>query len=63
MDIKMKEMDGLAATRLIKAAFPEARIIIVTGHDDAIRALADASVTISEIYAGVCSQMQHKEAS
>jgi two-component system response regulator DegU len=35
MDIKMKETDGLAATRLIKAAFPEARIIIVTGHDDA----------------------------
>jgi CheY-like chemotaxis protein len=35
MDIKMKEMDGLAATRQIKAVFPEARIIIVTGHDDA----------------------------
>ncbi len=30
MDIRMKEMDGLAATRLIKAAFPEAKIIIVT---------------------------------
>ena len=35
MDIKMKGMDGLAATRQIKAAFPEARIIIVTGCDDA----------------------------
>ena len=35
MDIKMKEMDGLVATRQIKAAFPEARIIIVTGYDDA----------------------------
>ncbi len=35
MDIKMKEMDGLAATIQIKAAFPEAQIIIVTGHDDA----------------------------
>ena len=35
MDIKMKEMDGLAATMQIKAAFPEAQIIIVTGHDDA----------------------------
>lgn len=34
MDIKMAEMDGLLATRQIKAAFPEARIIIVTGHDD-----------------------------
>jgi len=35
MDINMKVMDGLAATRQIKAAFPEARIIIVTGYDDA----------------------------
>ena len=35
MDIKMKEMDGLAATREIKSAFPQARIIIVTGHVDA----------------------------
>jgi two-component system response regulator DegU len=41
MDIKMKEMDGLAATRQIKAAFPEARIIIVTGYDnDRLRAAA-----------------------
>ncbi|MBI3651276.1 MAG: response regulator transcription factor [Acidobacteria bacterium] len=30
MDIRMKQMDGLAATRQIKAVFPEARIIIVT---------------------------------
>lgn len=35
MDIKMKEMDGLLATRQIKAAFPEARVVIVTGFDDA----------------------------
>jgi CheY-like chemotaxis protein len=34
MDIKMKEMDGLMATKQIKAAFPEARIIVVTGYDD-----------------------------
>ena len=34
MDIKMKEMDGLAATREIKAAFPQARVVIVTGYDD-----------------------------
>ena len=32
MDIKMKEMDGLMATMQIKAAFPEARIIIVTAY-------------------------------
>jgi two-component system response regulator DegU len=35
MDIRMKELDGLAATRQIKAAFPQARIVIVSGHDDA----------------------------
>jgi two-component system, chemotaxis family, chemotaxis protein CheY len=41
MDLKMKGVDGLAATRQIKAAFPEARIIIVTGYDDArLRAAA-----------------------
>ena len=34
MDIKMEKMDGLMATRQIKAAFPEARIIIVTGYDE-----------------------------
>ena len=34
MDLKMKEMDGLAATREIKSAFPKARIVVVTGYDD-----------------------------
>jgi CheY-like chemotaxis protein len=30
MDIRMKKTDGLAATGLLKASFPEARIAIVT---------------------------------
>lgn len=34
MDIEMKVMDGLTAARQITAAFPEAKIIIVTRHDD-----------------------------
>jgi DNA-binding NarL/FixJ family response regulator len=34
MDIKMKDVDGLAATRQIKAAFPEARIVMVTSFDE-----------------------------
>ena len=34
MDIKMPTVDGIAATRLIKAAFPEANILIVTDYDD-----------------------------
>lgn len=34
MDIRMKEMDGIAATRQIKAADPAAKIVIVTDYDD-----------------------------
>lgn len=34
MDIKMKGMDGLVATRAIKRSFPFARIVIVTNYDD-----------------------------
>lgn len=34
MDIRMKELDGISATRQIRAAFPDARIVIVTDYDD-----------------------------
>ncbi len=34
MDIKMQEMDGLAATRQIIANYPQARVVIVTNYDD-----------------------------
>ena len=34
MDIKMNELDGLAATRQIKAAFPDARIVMLTSYDE-----------------------------
>ncbi|MEN3332578.1 MAG: hypothetical protein V7641_1943 [Blastocatellia bacterium] len=34
MDIKMARVDGLTATREIKAAFPKAKIVIVTNFDD-----------------------------
>lgn len=30
MDLRMKKTDGLAATRQIKVAFPDARIVVVT---------------------------------
>lgn len=42
MDIRMKETDGIAATREITAAHPEARICIVTDYDDPmLRAAAE----------------------
>jgi CheY-like chemotaxis protein len=34
MDIRMPHLDGLTATQQIKAAFPQARIIIVTSFDE-----------------------------
>ncbi len=35
MDIKMKRMDGIDATKQIKASYPAANIMIVTDYDDA----------------------------
>ena len=35
MDIEMKLMDGLTATREICAAFPDARVAVVTNHGGA----------------------------
>ncbi len=34
MDVKMKDMDGITATRRIKDSFPHARIMIVSDYDD-----------------------------
>jgi DNA-binding NarL/FixJ family response regulator len=33
MDIEMERVDGITAMRQITAAFPEARVIIVTNHN------------------------------
>ena len=33
MDVTMKGIDGLEATRRIKASFPDARILVLTQHD------------------------------
>ena len=34
MDLAMKELDGITATRQIRIEFPEARVIMVTEHDN-----------------------------
>jgi CheY-like chemotaxis protein len=34
MDIEMRKVDGITATRQIKAAFPQARIIVMTSYED-----------------------------
>ncbi len=52
MDIRMPEMDGLAATRSIKTSHPEIRILVLSLHaaasEDAMDAGADAFVSKGE---------------
>ena len=44
MDVEMKDVDGIAATRQIVAAYPLARVVIVSNHgsDDLRRAACEA---------------------
>jgi CheY-like chemotaxis protein len=43
MDIEMTPVDGLTATRQVCAAWPEAKVIMVTNHDN--EALRQAALT------------------
>ena len=36
MDVRMKGLDGISATRQIKASFPEANVMIVTAYDSPV---------------------------
>jgi len=49
MDIMMAKLDGIEATRLMKAVYPEARIIVVTEYDD-LKLRAAASEAGAEAY-------------
>ena len=47
MDIRMKEMDGIEATRRICQADPNAKVVIVTNYDDTeLRRAAAAAGTV-----------------
>ena len=44
MDIEMGQVNGIVATRRIKAEYPDARIVIVTNyHDEKLREAAKAA--------------------
>jgi CheY-like chemotaxis protein len=47
MDIRMKRTDGLTATRQIKSAFTDAKIIVVTNYNDTN--LQDAAINAGAI--------------
>jgi YesN/AraC family two-component response regulator len=53
MDARMPEMDGLQATRLIKAKWPQVKVILLSMYtdyqDDALAAGADAFIGKGEL--------------
>ena len=50
MDVSMEPVDGLAATRHIIQAFPDARVVMVTQH-------ADVSLRNAALEAGACGYL------
>ena len=44
MDVRMAGLDGISATRLVRSAFPETKVLIMTSFDDpGVRAAAAAA--------------------
>jgi DNA-binding NarL/FixJ family response regulator len=59
MDIKMNQVGGFEATREIKAAFPEARVFIVSQWDSpALREAARAAAAESYISKATCFRFE-----
>ena len=54
MDIKLKEVDGIVVTAALKAAFSEAKVVIVTEYDD-VRLRQTAQ------HAGACAYVLKEE--
>ncbi len=59
MDIAMKGLDGLQATRQIRRAFPEARVIMLTQYDDPdLRLAAKEAGAVGYLLKDDLSQLQ-----
>jgi CheY-like chemotaxis protein len=44
MDVRMKGLDGISATRELKSSFPETNVLVMTSFDDpAVRDAAEAA--------------------
>ena len=54
MDLRMDVMDGLQATRAIKAQWPDARVVIVTSYND-------AKLRVEASRAGACRYVLKEE--
>ncbi|MBI9043497.1 MAG: response regulator transcription factor [Anaerolineaceae bacterium] len=57
MDVQMPEMDGLQATRRIKAKFPAVKIIILTVHSPSRSAALEAGADVFLIKGGATREL------
>lgn len=58
MDIQMGTMDGIAATREVTSAFPNARVIIVTNYNDSsLRSEAEEAGAVGYVLKDNLSQL------